>query len=221
MVRYINCNKSLCNSCKIDSHDSDGHDEKFLSKISVSKNDYEGINSPFEKQKEYLEKIKDINNNYIKSLENDIQIKEKIINTYQKNKYNYNSILNLKNLKIQNNKKYENILKNIIQKNNDNKNKEDNKVKNFVNNFLSILYYSFMINKDESISENIIKCLIKELTNINSNNNDKMIIQENKGENINNYYSNELFNNQSDTLNLNYSEKEKSLNKGIEIIILI
>ena len=54
MVRCINCNKSLCNSCKIDSHDSYGHDVRFLSKISVSKNDYEGINSPFEKQKQYL-----------------------------------------------------------------------------------------------------------------------------------------------------------------------
>ena len=83
MVRCINCNKSLCNSCKIDSHDSYGHDVRFLSQISVSKNDYEGINSPFEKQKQYLEKIKDIYNNYIKSLENDIQIKERIINTYQ------------------------------------------------------------------------------------------------------------------------------------------
>ena len=218
MVRYINCNKSLCNSCKIDSHDSDGHDEKFLSKISVSKNDYEGINSPFEKQKEYLEKIKDINNNYIKSLENDIQIKEKIINTYQKNKYNYNSILNLKNLKIQNNKKYENILKNIIQKNNDNKNNEDNTVKNFVNNFLSILYYSFMINKDESINENIIKCLINELTEINSKNNDIMIIPEKNEKNIENNFSNELFNNKTDFINLNLLSKEKSLNGRINII---
>ena len=218
LVRCINCNKSFCNFCDIDSHDSNGHDIRFLSGFSVSENDKDKIYSSFEKQKQFLEKIKNINNNFIQSLENDIQIKERIINNYQNNKYNYNSILNLKNLNIQNNIKYENILKNIIQNNNSNKNKENNTVKKFVNNFLSMLYYSFMINKDQSINESIIKCLINELTNLNSNNNDIILIQEDKEENIKNNFTNELSSNKIDVLNLKHSFKEKSLNEGINKI---
>ena len=110
LAKCINCNKALCNSCNMNSHFSFGHNLRFLENCSISKNDYDKINSSFEKQKQLFEKIKNIHDNFIQSLENDIQIKERIINSYKNYQSNYYSVLNLKNLNIQNNKKYENIL---------------------------------------------------------------------------------------------------------------
>ena len=90
----------------------------------------------------FFEKIKNINNNLMQTLENDIQIKERIINNYEKNIYNYNSYLNLKNLYLNNNQKYESILENILINDNPIENNENKQINSsdYINNYLSILY---------------------------------------------------------------------------------
>ena len=92
--------------------------------------------------------------NLIQSLENDIQIKERIINNYMLFKQDYNSYLNLKNLYMKNNEKYENMLDDILSDKNKFGNCSNNKIdlSSFINNLLSIFYYSLMINKSEEIN---------------------------------------------------------------------
>ena len=197
-VRCIKCNKSLCQFCNLNEHDiiEESHHSTFLSDLRLKKNDFDKIKSLFEKQKVFFEKIKNINNNLMQVLENDIQIKERIIYNYEKNIYNYNSDMNLKNLYLNNNQKYESILENILINNSQleqNENKQIN-CSNYINNYLSTLYYTLMINNEEDINKSIIIELNKKINNINilnvnSNNNIMKIenpLNEGKDKNKNN-----------------------------------
>ena len=193
-LRCIKCNKSLCQYCNLDEHDNieESHRSTLLSDLRLEKTDFVKFKSVFEKQKVFFEKIKNINNNLMHILENDIQIKERIINNYEKNIYNYNSDINLKNLYLNNNQKYESILENIFINNNQLEQNENNQNKSshYIDNYLSILYYSLMINNDEAISNSIVIELTKKITNINNlnvNSNNIMKIEDylNEGKNIN------------------------------------
>ena len=82
ILRCKNCYKSLCNKCDIDSHDENNHSLKQLSEFKINQNDLSFVYYNFEKQKTILEKIKNISNDIIKKLENDITIKQKIFNNY-------------------------------------------------------------------------------------------------------------------------------------------
>ena len=87
IFRCMNCNKSLCSFCNFTDHDAKGHQLEQIKKFLFNQNDIDKIKNAFETQKKYFEKIKDINNNLIQTLENDIQIKERIINNYLINKF--------------------------------------------------------------------------------------------------------------------------------------
>ena len=100
------CNKSLCNNCNFNYHNSQGHNLMQISNTSNNKNSKERIYFNLQKQKYFLDKIKKINGNIIKSLENDIIIKEKIIENNKNNKNNYQSILNYNNLYIENDENF-------------------------------------------------------------------------------------------------------------------
>ena len=166
-----------------------------LSDLRLQKYDFEKIKSVFGKQKMFFEKIKNINNNLMQTLENDIQIKERIINNYEKNIYNYNSYLNLKNLYLNNNQKYESILENILINDNPIENNENKQINSsdYINNYLSILYYSLMLNNEETMNNSILIELNKKINNLNAwniNSNNKMKkedqLNEGKGNNKNN-----------------------------------
>ena len=113
--RCMNCNESFCNKCDLKYHYDKKHSLTKIFDFIRNQKDFESINANFDKQKYFLEKIKNINNNFIKTLENDIKIKEKIINNYNDSKANYCSILNLNNLTNINNEKYETILANLLR----------------------------------------------------------------------------------------------------------
>ena len=194
MFRCMNCKKSLCNNCNLPSHDEKGHELEQLKKFAFNKNDIDKITNTFMKQKIFFEKIKEINNNLIQTLENDIKIKERIINNYLTNKSDYNSIFNLKNICIQNNEKYEKLLEDTLLPKNANiksVNKEA-EISNYINNYLSTLYYSLMINKEELINNSLISDLEKKVMNLNPPNINPNNIQINVNnqmleENMNNY----------------------------------
>ena len=193
--RCMECNISLCNSCNLDEHTyiEQTHHLILLAEFRLEEFAINKIKSVFETQKKLFEKIKNINNNLMQALENDILIKEKIINNYQLNKYNYNSFLNLKNLKFNNNQKYESILENILANRKEieqNGNKQITS-SDYINDYLSILYYSLMINNEESINNSILNDLnqkIESIINLNDNPNNIMKIENqlNEGNEINN-----------------------------------
>ena len=196
-LRCIKCNKSLCQYCNLDEHDAieESHRLMLLSDLCLQKNDFEKIKLVFGKQKMFFEKIKNINNNLMQTLENDIQIKERIINNYEKNIYNYNSYLNLKNLYLNNNQKYESILENILINDNPIENNENKQINSsdYINNYLSILYYSLILNNEETMNNSILIELNKKINNLNAwniNSNNKMKkedqLNEGKGNNKNN-----------------------------------
>ena len=168
IFRCINCNQSLCSKCNFSLHDEKGHQLEQLKKFYFKQNEIDEIKNTFEKQKKYFEKIKSFNNNLIQNLENDIQIKERIINNYLSNKSDYNSIFNLKNIYIHNNEKYENILDKIFTEkennNNNNQNSEGENSSSFISNYLSTLYYGLMINKEEAINNSLISDLEKQIS---------------------------------------------------------
>ena len=161
MFRCIECNKSLCCNCDLNDHNDKLHTLTQLTKFSLNKKDLDTIISSFEKQKQFFEKIKRINNNIMQTLENDIKIKEKIIANYLSNQYNYNSYLNISNLFVGNNEKYKTILENILA--------NDKKVINntdYINNYLSILFYSLMINKDDLMNNSLLNELARIVNNM-------------------------------------------------------
>ena len=183
MFRCMECNKSLCINCDLNSHNDKLHTLNQISRLLINFKSIDEIKSNFDKQKKFFERIKNIYCNMIQNLENDIQIKERIINNYITNKFNYNSYLNMKNLTIYNNEKYEKFLDNIFltseQIKNDIKEIDTN---DYINNYLSIFYYSLMINKEEEINNSLIKDLAMKINNININKN-------NLNNNINNNLS--------------------------------
>jgi hypothetical protein len=190
----MDCKKSLCNNCNLPAHDEKGHELEQLKKFAFNKNDIDKITNTFMKQKIFFEKIKEINNNLIQTLENDIKIKERIINNYLTNKSDINSIFNLKNICIQNNEKYEKLLEDTLLPKNANiksVNKEA-EISNYINNYLSTLYYSLMINKEELLNNSLISDLEKKVMNLNPPNINPNNIQINVNnqmleENMNNY----------------------------------
>lgn len=194
MFRCMDCKKSLCNNCNLPAHDEKGHELEQLKKFAFNKNDIDKITNTFMKQKIFFEKIKEINNNLIQTLENDIKIKERIINNYLTNKSDYNSIFNLKNICIQNNEKYEKLLEDTLLPKNANikSGNKEAEISNYINNYLSTLYYSLMINKEELINNSLISDLEKKVMNLNPPNIKPNNIQINVNnqmleENINNY----------------------------------
>ena len=105
IFRCMNCNESFCNKCDLKYHYDKKHSLTKIFDFIRNQKDFESINANFDKQKYFLEKIKNANNNFIKTLENDIKIKEKIINNYHDSKANYCSIINLYNLTDKDNEK--------------------------------------------------------------------------------------------------------------------
>ena len=209
IFRCMNCNKSLCNNCDLNSHNEQRHSLKQILEFIVNQRDIENIYSNFEQQKAILEKIKDINNNLIKTFENDIKIKQKIINSFNCNNADYCSIINFKNLVHSNNEKYEKILTNFLggkEERNINEN-NDSKIDNFIDEILLPFYYSLMVNKDESLNDSLINCMENKINKL------KLV----KINNINN----ELFNpvdqrlNQNNNNYDNISERNKNIHNKI------
>ena len=117
-----------------------------------------------------------MNDKFIRSLEDDILIKQKIIESNKNNKYNYQSISNFNYLNLENDSKFEKLIEKMVEKEEEmeknNNGVLDNEV--FVNRIIATFYYSLMINKDRKINDILIKTLEKSLNKIN----------ENKGDNI-------------------------------------
>ena len=164
------CNTSLCSKCELEIHIDKGHFLTQINSLRNNKRKIESFISIVSKQRTLLNKIKDMINKLMQSLENDIIIKEQILDNYEKNEFNYQSIQNFINFKLKNNnEKYVQILDDIVnsykefEKNSNNKNISEI----FVNTLLSPLYYSFMISDDSQNNENILKLLNKNLINMN------------------------------------------------------
>ena len=155
-----------------------------------------------------------MNDKLFQSLENDIIIKEKILENYENNLYNYQSIQNFNNLEIKTNDKYEKILDDIVEKNKDKKLTENN----LIDSVLSPLYYSMMINNNQDFNENINKLLNTKIANKKLENKDNSFNSDiNSKNNINiNEYNNKKNNNLKknnnnsfDSEKSNYKEKNK------------
>ena len=229
MFRCIECNQSLCCNCDLNYHNDRSHTLKQLSKSSFNQKDIDQIKLTFEKQKRFFEKIKIINNKLMQTLENDIIIKEKIITNYLQNQHNYNSYLNMNNLFLHNNEKYETILENILSNN-----KKANNNTDYINNYLSMLFYSLMINKEDSMSNSLINELSRIINNIitpnanfNSNMNldnqlfeDKTMFNNNfnsKNNSSFSIHSNKLFNSFSSQNNISFPNEKANSNISNQI----
>mgnify|MGYP002868430262 FL=1 len=189
IFRCMDCNQSLCEKCNFSSHDNNGHELEQIKKFALKQNVLDKIKSNFEKQKKYFERIKVINNNMMKNLENDIEIKERIINSAILNKLDYTSILNMNNICIQNNEKYEKLLDDIFtEKEGKTQNESNNKeCDDYIDNYLSVLYYSLMINKEKTINDSLISDLEKKVSSLIP----PLINPNNNSENINNLFPKE------------------------------
>ena len=200
MFRCMECNKSLCINCDLNSHNDKLHTLNQISRFSLNIKSIDEIKSIIDRQKKFFEKIKNIYNNIIQSLENDIEIKERIVNNYMTNKYNYNSYLNMNNLTVYNNEKYEKLLDDILLKSEQNKNaKKEIDTNDYINNYLSIFYYSLMINKEEEINNSLIKDLAKKINNLD-------ISQNNLNNNILNLYNEQMIEEKTINNNLDNSK---------------
>ena len=200
MFRCMECNKSLCINCDLNSHNDKLHTLNQISRFSLNIKSIDEIKSIIDKQKKFFEKIKNIYNNILLSLENDIEIKERIVNNYMTNKYNYNSYLNMNNLTVYNNEKYEKLLDDILLKSEQNKNaKKEIDTNDYINNYLSIFYYSLMINKEEEINNSLIKDLAKKINNLD-------ISQNNLNNNILNLYNEQMIEEKAINNNLDNSK---------------
>ena len=159
IFRCIDCNISLCGKCDITSHGE--HTLEQIKKCAINQKEFDHILSTFEKQKNIFKKIKDITNDIITNLENDIKLKQMVINNYQRYKNDYNSIQNLKNLFIENQEKYENIILNIFNniENNDNNESEEQ----YIDKIFLPFYYSMMINGDNTLNDKSINIIKKKL----------------------------------------------------------
>ena len=210
IFRCLNCNESLCGLCDLNFHNSESHELKQIINISVSKSEIDKKISEFEKQKNYLNKIKEMNDKIIKILENDILIKQRIIDNYKYNKFNYQCIYNFNQLIIKNNEKYENILKNIIDKYNEADNNNNMDKEFLLNQMLCPFYYSMMINPNQKFNNSLIDILENKF---NDNNKYKNNIQK-KNENIKKENNNkEKKVNQKKSENIIKSKKEEKKKK--------
>ena len=161
IFRCMECKESLCGQCDLFSHNQKHHHLKQLMEFDINENELTKMKSALNTQKNFLMKIKNINSAYIKKFENDIQIKQKIINNYIDNKSNYCSVLNLKNVYLKNNEKYENVLNHLINNNEENQNNENKilDIDKYTDEILLPFYYSMMINKDKSVNDSILNKL--------------------------------------------------------------
>ena len=207
----MNCNECFCNECNIDFHKINNHLLKKIKDVSINKEYFDNKISIFEKQKNIFKQIKNtmINNDSIKLLEYDIEIKQRIINSYNKN--NYYSIINFKELYIKNNEKYENIIVNILNHNIEN-DSDETRINNFIDKNLLLIYYSLMINEDELLNNNIINTIEKKFTSLNENN---INIKNNDNENKNNLLETKIEN------NINIENPQTNFNNNKEKIIII
>jgi hypothetical protein len=152
----------------------------------VSQNKRDKIISDFERQKSYFIKIKELYRNIIDSLEYDIFMKQKIIESNQKNKFNFQAINNFNQLEIGNNEKYEQILKkslenyDILKKEDKNNSSKDS----FIDQILSLLFYSLMINHNQDYNNSIIDILKNKINSINANKNNHDINPQNNNPRI-------------------------------------
>ena len=179
------CNKLICPQC-YDFHDDKGHSilqiSKNVSKFFINQNEFDKINSTFNKQKNILEEIKKINNDLISSLENDLKIKQKIIDNYNVNKTNIISNINIKNLYLMNEENYESLFQKILSKKENIQNQEKD-IDTFLDEILIIFYYSLMILKDKSLANGLINSMEIKITNLNKAHNN---IKDNKNINFEN-----------------------------------
>ena len=67
---FLNCNESLCYFCDLNHHNYEGHELKQLISISKNQNERDKICSDFDKQQNYLNKIKEKCNNLSKKIKN-------------------------------------------------------------------------------------------------------------------------------------------------------
>ena len=203
------CDLLFCKNCDPTFHINNMHPKQQISQALLSNKDFNIIKTTFEKQKTIFEKIKEINNNFINSLENDIKIKETIINNYQYGKSkNINSIENLKNLYIKNDEKYEKEIQKYFNKI-DKKENYSNYEEIFVNEIILPFIYSLMINENKTLNEkllNIMKSQFNDLCMKNkvNNNNNNNSVENNKIEN-----NNELLNKRNEQQNLEINNNNK------------
>jgi hypothetical protein len=103
------CNKNICNRCIVGIHR--GHNIENFENIMPNEEEIHKKKLQLDIIKENLSKINDYFTALIEAIkcrferlykakQKEIEIKEKIITDYEKIKYNYNSIMNLKNLKL-------------------------------------------------------------------------------------------------------------------------
>lgn len=201
LFRCKNCKKSFCQKCKPKFHSS-SHNKYLLQNIMKNQHEKEKKEADFKKQKDYLEQILEMNEELIIFLKNEICLKEKIIKNYNTYHNNYESIINFNNLKIENEPKYEKILKNILEEYKENHKKGSSKwdSKSFCNRILSIIYFILMINQNKGLN----KSLFNELENIVENNCEyQKIFDKNQLYNILNNNDNFWNNNKENTKNIN------------------
>ena len=214
IFRCLNCQESLCGLCNLNYHNFERHELKQLFKIIDDQNEIDKKFAEFEKQKNYLNKIKEMINKITTSLEDDIHIKERMIESYKNNKFNYQAINNFKQLNIKSNEKYEKLLKNTIEqydeiKNDQNKN---NDVNSLTNQLLSIFYYILMINQNEDMNNSLVDALKHNLNNEKEKNEINKEVRSNKTIRGDNSFKNKKI------INNNISEKEKSGLNNLNII---
>ena len=208
------CKVSLCLKCDIPSHDESGHILEQIISLKNSQKNIDAFKAVINKQKILLNKIKDMNNKLIQSFENDIILKEKIFYNYKNNDYNFQSIQNYNNFKLNNNKKYENILDYIINKNNELEKKRNNEnyEEIFINTILSPLYYSMMINENKNFNNNVnnlINKIINSNEKLNSKNNIDYFKKDDKIKN--NFEFTKKNNNENRTNFQNINDNKKNI----------
>ena len=209
------CKTPLCSDCDIEGHDQENHSIKQLSSLRENKNKEDKFKSIIKKQRILLNKVKDMNNKLIQSLENDIEIKENILKNYENNKNNYSSILNFNNFEVNNIENFEKILNDISNKydefgkNVNSKNSEEI----FVNTIVGPLYYSIMINNNNNYNKNITNLIYKKIENLNKflNSEENKNIKLDKEGNINSIINEEKNKNIADDENKdNFADSENS-----------
>ena len=202
------CNKSLCTFCNLNYHNIERHNLIQIVNAQNNQNDKEKKNNIFQMQKKILEKIKKFNGKIIESLENDIIIKQKIIEN-NKNNYNIQSIFNFNNLNIENNTFFEELLKDIINKEEEN---TDLDKEVFLNRILAPFYFSLMINKNKNENEDYIDLLEKIVINLK----EKFKPSDKKGNkfNLRESSKNKKIKLKENNDNIIYSSNEKNDNKS-------
>ena len=227
IMHCMDCNLSLCKNCDFSSHDEKGH--KLIQIRSLRETNQNFINNNNQtilSRKKILKKMTDCYKIIINSFNNEIFIKEKIIESYKDNISNYQSIHNFNTLNIKNDKYYENLLENQLNDINiENLSDEKNKL-SFFNILLSPLLYFIMINSNQSLNEsliniynNLLSIIKNEHINTDNNKNNKKIdhndnIDNNQKENNENNKDNKDNNIRDDDNNISII-KNNNENKNI------